>query len=731
MATDPNTAGGPGTDPAAAAPELRLKLLATEAERDQLRQRLDWMEHSLSWRITAPLRAVKEGQWATGLAAAAWRRAARQRRPGGRAGAPRVWFDITNLAEWNRPFPTGVQRTVASVVRELAAGSALPSVAFVRFDRFRGFVTIPSDAAKDMAERLHAGVAPGGTNPRPRPAGIRGGDALVTLGLTWFQSGYMGEVQALRGRGVEWVPLVYDIIPVRLAGYESGDYTSNLRRLAAAASHVWTISEFSRRDFIDYCGSTGARTPRASVVYLGDDPGRAPAAAEEIAGDPGDEPFVLLVSAFEQRKNQLLAIHAWEALLAERGPEGVPLLVLAGARSDAFESVSAAATRPELHRKVRILPDAAEDAVESLRRRCLFTLYPSRYEGWGLPVRESMAAGKYCLASNATSVPEAGGALCGYHGPDDLPGYVAALRELIASPETLAARTNAVRNRFRPRTWRETVDAMEQSLLELPAFQHPRRGAAGTPAQRPPRTLPETRKVIVCGMYRSGSTWAYNVAYQVLHERGSVERLGVVDGNDHRWTLGGPAILAKWHEPDEQYALWLRDGTALGLYSYRDLRDVAFSMAHKLGISFDELVAAGWLERFQAADAFWRSLPNVLVQRYEDLAADPPAAAAEIADHLGVTLTRAARDRIAAETSREAHGALVETLRGRLEASGVDLSDPANALLSDPETQLHWNHIRHGATGWEDLATPEQRRVLEERCGDWLRANGYEAAAVR
>jgi len=731
MATNSNTPGRPGSDSAATASELRLKLLAAEAERDQLRQRLDWMEHSLSWRLTTPLRVVKEGRWATGMVAAAWRRAARQRRRGGGTGVPRAWFDITNLAEWDRPFPTGVQRTVASVVRELATASALPSVAFVRFDRFRGFVTVPNEVAKDMAERLHAGIAPGGANPRPRPAGIRGGDALVTLGLTWFQPGYMAEVRALRGRGVEWVPLVYDIIPVRLPGYESGDYTSNLRRLAEAASHVWTISEFSRRDFIDYCASTGARTPRASVVYLGDPAPQPAAAAGDIAGDPGSEPFVLLVSAFERRKNQLLAVHAWEALLSELGPERVPLLVLAGAKSDAFESVGAAATRPELQGKVRILPDASEAAVESLRQRCLFTLYPSRYEGWGLPVRESMAAGKYCLASNATSVPEAGGALCGYHDPEDLTGYVAALRELIASPEMLGARTNAVRKRFRPRAWRETVDTMEQSLLELPAFARVQGRDAGKQAPRPVRSLPETRRVITTGMYRSGSTWQYNAAYQVLRERGSVERLGVVDGSDPRWAHGGPAILAKWHEPDEQYAAWLRDGTALALYSYRDLRDVAFSMAHKLGISFEELVAAGWLELFQAADAFWRSLPNVLVQRYEDLTADSAAAVAQVGEHLGVALTGAARERIAAATSREAHDALAETFRTRLEASGVDLSDPENALLSDPETQLHWNHIRHGATGWEELATPEQRRVLEERCGDWLRANGYETAAVR
>ena len=62
MATESTIPERPDADPAASAAELRLKLLATEAERDELRQCFEWMERSLSWRLTAPLRTVREAR---------------------------------------------------------------------------------------------------------------------------------------------------------------------------------------------------------------------------------------------------------------------------------------------------------------------------------------------------------------------------------------------------------------------------------------------------------------------------------------------------------------------------------------------------------------------------------------------------------------------------------------------------------------------------------------------
>src|SRR5438045_6658259 len=60
---------------------------------------------------------------------------------------------------------------------------------------------------------------------------------------------------------------------------------------------------------------------------------------------------------------------------------------------------------------VHILDEIDDAALDRLYRNCLFTVYPSLYEGWGLPVGESLNYGKICIATNTSSVPEIAPAL--------------------------------------------------------------------------------------------------------------------------------------------------------------------------------------------------------------------------------------------------------------------------------------------------------------------------------
>jgi glycosyltransferase involved in cell wall biosynthesis len=107
-------------------------------------------------------------------------------------------------------------------------------------------------------------------------------------------------------------------------------------------------------------------------------------------------------------------------------------------------------------------PDDAE--LAALYRGCLFTVFPSLYEGWGLPVSESLAFGKPCLASAATAVPEAGGELARYFDPESVPDALRALRSVLDDPAALPAWEAEVRARFRPTPWSETARAIVEVL---------------------------------------------------------------------------------------------------------------------------------------------------------------------------------------------------------------------------------------------------------------------------
>src|ERR1044071_1291460 len=101
--------------------------------------------------------------------------------------------------------------------------------------------------------------------------------------------------------------------------------------------------------------------------------------------------------------------------------------------------------------------------------------------------------------------------------------------------------------------------------------------------------------VVICvGLYRSGSTWQYQIAADLVERHRDGHRHGFVDSLSPE---SGTWDVVKLHDPDDTCAERLRQGQALGLYIYRDLRDVAFSLMHKANRTFDEMIAE---QRLQA-----------------------------------------------------------------------------------------------------------------------------------
>lgn len=223
--------------------------------------------------------------------------------------------------------------------------------------------------------------------------------------------------------------------------------------------------------------------------------------------------------------------------------------------------------------------------------------------------------------------------------------------------------------------------------------------------------------VLCVGLHRSGSTWQYQVAADLIERHHGGRRLGFVGSP---LPAGDGWAVLKWHDPAPEYARLLSDGRARAIYCYRDLRDVAYSLMHKVGESFDEMIAARRLETCLAADAFWSAQPNTLVQRYEDVVRSPGTAIEQIAATLGVELDITEVLDLKARYSIEANAARAAQVA----------ANPANVLEYDPSTLLHWNHIRQGEVGgWRHDASPEQRRMLANLVGDWLIRRGYEPDA--
>jgi sulfotransferase family protein len=240
--------------------------------------------------------------------------------------------------------------------------------------------------------------------------------------------------------------------------------------------------------------------------------------------------------------------------------------------------------------------------------------------------------------------------------------------------------------------------------------------------------------VFCVGMYRACSTWQYEVASYLVERHRRGEGLGYLTGEEYAALVdqGRHCDSPSWktvksHEGSALFAKRLDSGQALALYSYRDLREVVYSLMHKRRLRFEDLLKQGMLHQLLVNDRFWRSRPGVLCQRYEQLVTDPVGGVEAIARFLRLNLEAGDAAEVADRFSLQANRLRTQEFARQLIARGVDLDDPSNTQLCDRRTLLHWNHLRDDRRkAWRDRATPDQRLVLDGLFGDWLERHQYE-----
>lgn len=241
------------------------------------------------------------------------------------------------------------------------------------------------------------------------------GDCWINLG-NWWHAGLVQAIPALRREQLRLrtAVLIHDCIPLVFPEFFRAEDVAQWRRelplLPDLADIVLVSSENTGRDVAE---AIPAVAEKVRQIRFGD----AFGLAEQGEDDPAtiirelglDRPYVLIVGTIEVRKNHQLALRAWRSL-ARRFPDRLPLLVFAGKwgwkTADLREQIR---DSNGLDGRLIVVEGPSDAQMDALYRGATMTLYPSLYEGWGLPVRESLAYGKVCLAARNSSIPEAGG----------------------------------------------------------------------------------------------------------------------------------------------------------------------------------------------------------------------------------------------------------------------------------------------------------------------------------
>jgi glycosyltransferase involved in cell wall biosynthesis len=260
--------------------------------------------------------------------------------------------------------------------------------------------------------------------------------------------------------GTRFVLTVHDLIPLLLPETTSFRYRTQFRiwltRSLQVADHVLCVSELSRRDLLRAFPIPEART---SVVYNGVDhvlrqPPLTTAEQDAIRSFALPSEFILFAGSWDVRKNLALVLDAWERLpLANRVP-----LVLVG--QPWFGSGPVERRVTELRaagRDLRALGFQSSAVLYELMRRATVFVFPSLYEGFGLPPLEAMRLGTPTIVSTAGSLPEVCGDAALAVDPHDAAGLAAALTRLLTSKSEREGRRLAGEQWASAFTWQRTA----------------------------------------------------------------------------------------------------------------------------------------------------------------------------------------------------------------------------------------------------------------------------------
>ncbi|HQT45799.1 MAG: hypothetical protein B7X08_00975 [Acidocella sp. 20-63-7] len=329
-------------------------------------------------------------------------------------------------------------------------------------------------AAGDLIRALGAGLRPGsgadgviggqvfalnGDNVCFGP-----GDWFISLGVSWETPYSETFLSGLRADGTRFAMLAYDLIPELFpewcAQSTVRQFSAWLSASVPMADLMFAISRHTADDLV-------ACMARREVGIV--PPVVLPVGSHERLGEGGapllEAPYVLMVGTIEARKNHGGMLRVWRRLLQDM-PEGqVPELVFAGKLGWLTDDLMQQLENADwLGGKIRLIERPSDAELARLYQDCLFCVFPSFYEGWGLPVTESLSHGKMVAASNRSAIREAGGEFCAYFDPENTSDICTVIRGLIEAPERVAAMERRIAETFYPPGWDETAAALLQGL---------------------------------------------------------------------------------------------------------------------------------------------------------------------------------------------------------------------------------------------------------------------------
>lgn len=293
---------------------------------------------------------------------------------------------------------------------------------------------------------------------------IEPGDQLVVLGATWGLNGIDAHMQLLKDKHQAQISvLIHDLIPLMAPHHLGGEFSLEfyrwLEKSTQYAARYFVATEYTKGDLQAFMTEVDTHRPVTVIPFARKLRDSTPAPAHQTMKERCKSahhiplhirnktkvPYVLVVGTMESRKNLWRLVQAWDRLTQDHSLE-MPKLMFAGrmgwSNDDLMDWMRASGN---LRGWVQFVETPSDEELSYLYQHCLFTATVSLYEGWGLPIGESLGFGKTAVVARNTAMPEVGGDLVEYCEATSISSIAAACRKLIESPDHRIALEEKIR----------------------------------------------------------------------------------------------------------------------------------------------------------------------------------------------------------------------------------------------------------------------------------------------
>lgn len=384
-----------------------------------------------------------------------------------------VYIDLSRLCL--TPFTTGIQRVAKEIVLRMLRNDAVSVTLLCTLPSQTSWRILPHDAfTRYYTEKTGSPYGTGKIQVLT-PDDIPSGSVFFDIDSAWNMPMHRGWLfPKLKARGVTVVPHLYDLIPVTEPQYfheqTVRQFLSWVTAVLQYADHIICNAEATKAALHTLCDTLDMRVPACTVVPLGADFAKKSAdtddADTELLEQLPQYRYLLMVGTIEPRKNHRLLLDAVPQL-AKRGIK----VVFAGRIGwNMDEFAKEMAKHPEKNRNFFFAQGSTDATIQALYRNALAVAFPTKNEGFGLPIVEAYLHGTPVLATDIPVLREVGGSFADYFDNTSVDSLLAAVDRLTAD-ENAYRQKRAEIAAYRPRTWDTAADEMTAALCRCGRMQ--------------------------------------------------------------------------------------------------------------------------------------------------------------------------------------------------------------------------------------------------------------------